>query len=509
MEAVFQPNAKRFDWRTAWVAVILLSFVFRVYILLDPAREPIYQIVYSLLYVAVGTRVLQCERFRADTGFRLMLPCFFWAVFSCALHVYEEREALHLSAYLLMMVFAFFVCYPLAFVLSGDRMRRAFSAVATVYLALIAGLCGVGVYAAVSGTAIPSLAGPGYIAASMDGGRLSIFCYPTISATFCCLGLLVGLHLLARTRRIWPRMVCGLAMLVVFVALALTDSRTSGIFFSACFAGFFFLLADTRLPIRKRLLRAAAAVAVAAVAMAACYGGLRLSVRAVNAAASAVQQSAAAEALPETMPAVQTARLSSRPLRAAPAVTPEQPSAQAGSGHADTPATARPLLENLSTLQGRTYVWEAAVRALKNEPALLLVGASPLFVMDAVEPYVGQLYGGVPFAHLHSIFFQTLIAFGLPGLLLFGALVCYILYHAFRLFFCGAGKCTLAERTLPLLLFFCIAVDTVEIFLSFTDVIKHSNPWFFLAGGYVAYLSNTRIAKRARKKTAGPEPTAA
>ena len=509
MEAIRQPEAKRFDWKTAWVAVILFSFVFRVYILLDPTKEPIYQILYNLLYVAAGTCALQCARFRADTGFRLMVPCFLWAVFSCALHVYQEREALHLSAYFLMMILAFFVCYPLAFALGQERMRRAFSAIAAAYLALIAGLCGAGVAVALSGAAIPSLAGPGYIAASMDGGRLSIFCYPTISATFCCLGLLIGLYLLARAKRLWPRVVYGLAMLVIFVALALTDSRTSGVFFSACFGGFFFLLAGMCLPIRKRILRAVAAIAVAAVAMAACYGGLRLSVRAVNAAAAAIHRPAVTQALPEPAPAVQTARLSRRPLHSAPAATAEQPDAQAGTGAADEPAAARPLLENFSTLQGRTFVWEAAVRALKNKPALLLVGSSPLFVMDAVEPYVEQLYGGEPFVHLHSIFFQTLVAFGLPGLLLFGALICYILYHALRLFFCGAGTCTLAERALPLLLFFCIAVDTMEIFLTFSDVIKHSNPWFFLTGGYVAYLSHTRIAKRGRKADDEPDPAAA
>lgn len=500
MKSLPQTRRLRVDAAVLWVAVIVFSFVFRAYILLDPTKEPVYQLLYSLLYVAFATEALHSKAFCTHRGFLLLIACFFWAAFSCALHSYEEREVMQLASYFLTMIFAFFVCYPLAFSLNEARMRRAFTLICAVYLALMAGLGCVGVYVTATDASIPSLAGPGYISANTDGTRLIPFVYPTAAATFFCLALLVGLYLLLRAKRFFARIACALAMLIVFVALALTDSRTSSIFFSACLAGFFYLLSDGLLPIPKRPVRLIAALCVAAAAFALCYGAQRLSYRAIfSLAAPRAEQSAAQSFQPEPLPAVQATRLShsaSAALHPAPAATP----APAAEPKAESSPAPRALFENLSTLQGRTYVWSAAIRALAAEPRLLFTGSSPLFVMDAVNPYVEQLYGGVPFVHLHSIVFQTLVAFGLPGLLLFGALIAYILFHAIRLFFCGRASCSLCERTLPLLLFYCLAVDMMETFLSFSDVMRYSNPWFFLVGGYVVFLSSTRIKKGAHPR---------
>lgn len=505
MESIQQPKSRLFNWQSATIALILLSFLFRVYILLDPRKEPVYQLIFSMLYVAAAIPALQSQRFRKQTGFWLILPCFIWVLFSCGLHAYEEREVMHLASYILMMVFAFFVCYPLAFVLDEKPMRRGFCAIAAAYLVMIAGLSGVGVYAALTGTRVLSLAGPDYIGAYLDGGRLTLFCYPTISSTFCCLALLVGLYLVLYCKRRRYQILTILAMLPSFVALALTDSRTSCAFFAICFGGFCFLLAQAKLPFGKRLVRVAAVILAAGAGCICMFGALQGTYKLLMPTIRQAQAQVAAESgSPEQdgQIAIQDDALP------ALADEPGEPSAvlpqvddeivDADSAQNEEPAAPRSLFENFSTFQGRTYAWEGAIRALKKQPALLVFGSSPLFVMEAVDPYITQLYGGANFVHLHSIFFQTLVAFGLPGLLLFAALVGYILFHALRLFFFGGETCTLAQRALPLLLFFCMAVDILEIFLSFADVMKHSNPWFFLVGGYVVYLSETHIKKRTR-----------
>lgn len=505
MESIQQAKNRLFNWQSATIALILLSFLFRVYILLDPRKEPVYQLIFSMLYVAAAVPLLQSQRFRTQTGFWLILPCFLWALFSCALHTYEEREVMHLASYILMMVLAFFVCYPLAFVLDEKRMRRGFCAIAAGYLVMIAGLSGVGVYAALSGTPVPSLAGPDYIAAFMSDTRLTLFCYPTITSTFCCLAMLVGLYLVLYCKRRWYKALTILAMLPCFTALALTDSRTSCAFFAVCFGGFCFLLAQAKLPIGKRLARVAAVLLAAAAGCICMFGALQGTYRLLMPAIHQAQARVASETesvapdqqamIPtDTLPALEDEVM--EPSPALPQAVGE--SGDTGNVQNEEAAAPRSLFENLSTFQGRTYAWEGAIRAMKSHPALLVFGSSPLFVMEAVDPYITQLYGGAAFVHLHSIFFQTLVAFGLPGLLLFAALVGYILFHALRLFFLGGDTCTLAQRALPLLLFFCMAVDLLEIFLSFADVMKHSNPWFFLVGGYVVYLSETHVKKRAR-----------
>ena len=516
MESIQLEQPKDLFWQRGLTALILGSFIFRVYILINPLNEPSYQLLFSLLYMSAAVYALQRRAFREQTGFRLILPCFLWALLCCALHPYEEREVMHLASYVLMMVFAFFVCYPQAFLWPERVGQRALNVVAGGYLALICGLSIVGVYAALSGSSVPSLAGPGFVPAVFSTGRLSLFCYPTISSTFCCLALLLGLYLALACPSPLSRALCILAMLPPFAALALTDSRTSCAFFSACFGGFCFLLAKDRLSLRKPIAAIALSLCIAAAGVACAFGGLRLVYKTITTVSSQVLS--AGQSAPS--PDLSSPALSSSSIGEAVALS-AQPGAFAHASQADgdqpepAPSQAnggepRSLLENFSTFQGRTYAWEGALRALKAQPRLLLFGSSPLFVMEAVEPYIDKLYNDVPFVHLHSIFFQTLVSYGLPGLLLFGALMGYILFHGLRLFFLGGKGCTLAQRALPLLLFFCMAVDLLEIFLTFSDVMKHSNPWFFLVAGYVVRLSITRIPSRkteTRQEALSKEPS--
>ncbi len=513
MESIRLEQDKTVLWRQLFTALILASFVFRVFILVNPLNEPSYQLLFSLMYMSAAVYALQCPALREQKGFHLILPCFFWALISCAFHPYQEREVMFLASYVLMMVFAFFVCYPQAF-LWKQTGQRLLNVVAAGYLALICGLSLVGIYVAITGVSVPSLAGSGFVAASFTSQRLSLFCYPTISSTFCCLAMLMGLYLVLECRRPLARALCILAMLPPFAALALTDSRTSCFFFSACFGGFCFLVAKGKLTRPKPVAATALALLIAAAGVGCAFGGLQLTYKGINAISPDVQ-TVAQQPVSEPVPAehqlpaaidIAPARLVAHNSMIAPIVQPIASQPEEAQQTDDSSGEPRSLFENFSTFQGRTYAWEGALNALKHQPKLLLVGSSPLFVMEAVDPYIEQLYGGESFVHLHSIFFQTLVAFGLPGLLLFGALMLYILFHGLRLFFCGGKACTLAQRTLPLLLFFCIAVDTLEIFLSFADVMKHTNPWFFLVAGYVVYLSTTRIPNKKQGVLPNPQP---
>lgn len=542
MEMPQEGTGRRRDWQDVLAAVVLFSFVFRVYILINPQQEPVYQMIYSLLYVAMTACTLRCAAFRNDVGCKLMTLCTLWILLSCAVHTFDERETYQLSAYLMSVLFAFFVCYPMAIVQAPDKARRALDAVSTVYLLLIFGLSLTGLYATLTGTVVPSLAGPGFIPAIYESDRLTLFCYPTAAGTLCCLALLNGLYLVAQAKFKWCKALCILAMLVIYAAFSLTDSRTSGAFFAACLGAFFYLVSDSRLPVRRALPRFFASCCIALLIACLSFFGMRLSAKGILSIAAAPSAEVAAfmEAADESAAPAAEAADSDVPASEVPTEAPSAPSALAAqpdgenlpvSDAADGTAVLLPeandpgvsdaansepsgspeeesggvraLFENLSTLQGRTYAWEGAIRALQSKPALLLLGSSPLRVMDEVSPYITQLFGGVSFAHLHSIFFQTLVAYGLPGLMLFGAITAYLLYHALRLFFLGRDTCTIAERSLCLLLFFCLAVDLLETFLSFSDATKHSNPLFFLAAGYVVRLSSTRIPAKTKKKAAG------
>lgn len=461
-----------------------------------PPLEPVYQYILSLPYVAFFALVVYDTPLPRQTGFRLLLLCLGYAVVTSFFHTYDFNGITKLLPYFLMMLFAFGLCYPMAFVLPEEKAARALTAISASFVAGITALCALGCYTAVARVMLENPGRGEYEPCGVVYGRLSIFAYPTSAAVFCGLALLLTVFLFLKCRRFAARALCVLSGVIVYVALALTGGRIATVFLCACFGGAAYLVAEDKLKINRALPRVVAALCVAAVVMALSYLGTGLSVRGVNALSDAVTEkrvtvSVTALAVPEPQPVVIESESAlpadeSEPEDADPFDDPEKYA---------TESQGRSLLENISTLQGRTYAWAGAVRAMLADPMLLLFGSSPVYVMDRVDPFVPANTEAVGFFHLHSIYFQTLVSFGVIGFLLFAAVVFYILYHAVRVFFLGKGVCALHERALALLLVFCLGVDLLEIFLTFSDVTKMSNPLFFFVAGYVVYLSETRLPK--------------
>lgn len=484
-------QARTRRWQRVMAGVILFGIVVRVAMQVYPPLEPLYQYILSVPYAAFAALVLYDTPMRRERGFQLMLLCLGWAVLTSFFHTYDFNGITKLLPYLLMLLFGFCMCYPLPLLLPEDGAARAYASIAAAFVAGVTALGAIGLYTAVARVMIENPGRGEYEPCGVVFGRLSIFAYPTAAAVFCALALLLGVYLFLQYRRALPRALCLFSGVVNYVALALTGGRIAILFLCACLGGVAYLLFEGGSRIKKRLARVAASLCVAAAVAAVAFLGTRLAVKAVNALGDAV--------------APKEARVSITMLSTAPAAPLSADNAQetpdADDPFADpekfaTESENRPLFENISTLQGRTYAWKGAIDALLADPLLLFFGASPVYVMDRVDPFVPANTEATGFFHLHSIYFQTLVAFGLPGFLLFAAMIAYILYHAVRVFFLGGSGLSTAERALPLLLAFCLGVDLLEIFLTFSDVTKMSNPLFFLTAGYVVRLSTSRIPRR-------------
>ena len=124
-------------WQRAMVGVILFGVVFRVVMQVYPPLETVYQFILSVPYVAFAALVFYDTDIRKQRGFRLQLLCLGWAVFTCFFHTYDFNGITKLLPYFLMMLFAFFLCYPMAFILPENAARKAYAVIAAAFIAAI------------------------------------------------------------------------------------------------------------------------------------------------------------------------------------------------------------------------------------------------------------------------------------------------------------------------------------------------------------------------------------
>lgn len=281
-----------------------------------------------------------------------------------------------------------------------------------LWTALYAALSLVGIWAAFTGTTIPSLRGASVIGLDASFGRLRLFTYYTIVAEeLCTTILMVGLAIVL-TRRKWARAVWIAALVPIVIALALTDGRNGII----CTGGGIGLggiaLLWPRLaakwPGKKAALKR---LSVAAAVLIVCVVVVYIAVSGIVPAFSAVQ-------------GLRAGRL---------------PVAGALADSGDVLNGQNLHRGDSDLLNGRTNIWRAGVQVILDHPSVLLIGTSVAKVKDVYADYYDL--AGIKFEHMHNILFQCLIEFGLLG---FGLFVWFLVMLA------KASWQALTSLTLPL-----------------------------------------------------------
>ncbi len=384
----------------------------------------------------------------------------------------EYAQYMHLF-YRLVLVMV--ICYPLAYALNSkgqlDIMRAVLGALTLVVVAIAA----LGIHRAVIRQPLVSPFNGAEMGLLLDGDGVSLRLFPMVHANtggaIFMMALLLCVFLCLAAKRAWAKVLFAVAAVPVYVALALTNSRTSMVLAVFGLGLLGFLVVRKRMARTKPLLSWGIGILCAVAVTGVCFVGYKGAMWAVS-QASRMEPVAAAQA--ESAPAEQA-----EPVQASSAEKAADP---------EYAIQQRELLAGAGTLNGRTEIWMKVLQGIAQQPKILLRGLT----FERTEAFVTQLMQDHP--HAHNAFLQTLLTAGLPGLLLLVGLVVCLIRFGLRLFLDVSEHTGLAQRFLPVVLLCSVAMAMVEVMFFSAQFV--TDRLFFLTAGYVAVLARQLAEKK-------------
>jgi len=329
------------------------------------------------------------------------------------------------------------VALPFAFVLGDGVRRRGLDLVAAIYalglfvLALAGVLCtllNLHIY-------LPPFSTEIYVKGRLYAGQ-----HPNGSAMLFLLGMLFTLYLMFRYPRWWTRVLGAVMLCTFYVGIAFTVSRTVMV---ECALGAAVLAFSVMMRLsrpRRMALRACAAVAVALVVLVACYAGLEGCISwqsgTVSHAETVIQEEA-----PVTI------------------------------DH-------RSLLNDMSTLTGRTEIYEAVLGYVGRHPDTLAAG---MLERDIVTNLRAEAFS--QFVLAHNAWLQALLTTGLPGLLLGLYFTWVTLRLSVRGLLVHQARTSFADKVI-LLLPLLLVVNCITECVLFAEQFSVGNFAYLLCLGY-------------------------
>lgn len=338
---------------------------------------------------------------------------------------------------ILQGVLAFLVILPAPRVVAPARLKRYLRGLLAVWTAFLTAQAAVGLWAALTGHAVFSLKGTWYIGVNLGDNRLYLNAYVTTGAVKLGLSVLLAAVGAAVSKRRAAKAACALCMLVQLACLALTDCRTAFIAVGAAMG--LAAYAGLRPRLTRPAVRAAALLAIplCTVAVYLLLSGT------LTALAPHVER-----------------ELDNITMLELPAHLLPEAAAEAAVQHRE--------LEAGNLFNDRQIIWRAALRLLGSEPRFLLTGTT-----TALSPVLTNLhilpgeYTGRPFAHVHNIYLQTLVSWGLPGFGLLAALIVLFLLSARRVLF--RHNLPLWQRLAPVPTLYVLLCDMVDCFTRLSE----------------------------------------
>lgn len=283
--------------------------------------------------------------------------------------------------------------------------------------------------------------------------RLQLLGYnPNVCSIWLLVSFCLLIYLFFRCRRWYCRLPVCAALLLHYVCIALTLSRSA----KASCAVVLGLLAAMLL--RERLLKTKAGgrALVLVLALAAClvtplaYKGFDLSAKGVSLLSEALLSEA-------SMPSAEGTETAAKP-----AVYQRE--------------------ESFLQDTGRLPIYESAFMALKKEPQRLLKGSltRDIVAITGAHPGIHKVFG-----HFHNSYLEILVIGGLPGFLLAMAFFVLLAVDVVRLFFAPAGSLDFATRFLGLPVTGLLLYNMLESSL-FATMDLRAILFFILAGFVIA-----------------------
>lgn len=388
--------------------------------------------------------------------------------------IYGRQAFYYYAEIVIIYLFAF----PFARAV-GERMRlRVLDWVALVMVAVVTAVSVLGLWVVISGQPVAFADGK-YCTEMIDGRLWVLAVNPNSSAVFMVLALFLTLYLLLRHRKGWAYAVAAPVLVIDFLALVATVSRTAKIVLLVCVGVAAAVLVAKGLK-RRSVIRVAAIIGAAAAAALICYFGFSLGVRTLNGCAAAYGRHDGVVASTQVEQAV-----------------PEQTEPD-GQTESDAVVTERSVVDEPNS--GRDIIYYCARWYLRDHPSVLWKGANNLTIRLMSCYGLGD-NGYYIKDHLHNAFLQTMASTGVEGLALVLAICVFLLIASLRVLF--SPKRSAAEKLLPVLLLALIIDSLAEcpLFVPY-DTASNSflNFFFFLCAGYVVELGRKSKAERTQAK---------
>ncbi len=469
-------KTKKADTILRWASCVLLAACASIFLLslIRYSLKPVFLDIAPYPIAAVVLCWLVRGEYKARPVYWLGAAFVVW--FGVTRLLIKDTYGRQVFYYYAEIAIIYLFAFPFARAV-GERVRlRVFDwlALATVTVITAVGLFGLAVM--VSGQPF-SFGGERFYTEMIENRLWILALNPNIAAMFMVISLLLTVYLMLRHRRRWMLVVGALALVIDYLTLVATDSRTAKISLLVCVLVSAAVLAS-RLFKRRFFARPVAIAGMAAAAVLICYVGFSLGAQFLNGVTTLhAQREAAAVSISEEGPETETSE------SAAEEIAPV------------TEVAERDLVDGYAN--GRHVIYNCFRSYLEDHPSVLLTGANN-FTIRLMSCYGMGNNSYYMKIHLHNAFFQTLAETGVPGLALILAICVFLLIYSLRILF--SPKRSAAEKMLPVLLLVLIVDSLAEspLFVPYDEATNSFfNLFFFLVAGYVVELG---------RKTGGTEP---
>ncbi len=430
--------------------------------------------IFPALWLGLAAAALVLQRMKPGIGGCLLALTAWMTVAS----VYRGANVLEAQwPMILRGVMAFGVILPAPRIVRWERLLGYVKGILMVWTACLTMQAALGLWAALSGHAVFSLKGTWYIGVNLGDNRLYLGAYVTTGAVKMGLSVLLSMVGFGISRKVTSKISYALCALIQLACLSLTDCRTA--FLTVGFGlglGAAMALLHGPSGEKRKWWRRMAALAAIPVMILAAYGALSGLLTALA---------------PHVPHELDNLTLLEIPAHLLPEAAAE--SAREALQHREITAS--------NLFNGRQVIWRAALRLLSHEPKYLLTGVTTALspVMTNVYVLPGE-YTGQMFAHVHSIYLQTLVSWGLPGLALLAVFLGAFLLAAWRVM--ARHDLPLWQRWVPVPVLYVLLCETVDCFTRLSE----ESP-LLLFGCLFAGLT-LAIDQRARRAALAEKPAA-
>ena len=467
---IVQKMKKLGLWDPAYGCILIAAGVLFLYVSLYYFAYDFYEQFLPIpCMVFLGVLLGRGTQLKNKKVFILPAAMIVWFLITWMKRGVDAERVYSIGLFLTIYLFAF----PLAFYLQDGNTKKALKIFAVAYLGAAAMLVAASVLLLLNW--IPERIS---WAIFWDGARLQAFWHPNMTAAFLLIGTVLCVIFLSQSGSRWTKVALSMLLILMLGAIALTNSRTTiiltGGYLGACL--FFALIKRGK----KWFIPGVLAAAIVTVAFFAGAGELYqmnydyLTGKHIQQQSEEYEDAATHEVGSDT------------------AETKKQ---GVGEIHLSTNSPQGSLSKDLGSLNGRTSIWKAAIKAIREDHSILLWG------VERPGPCVSP-YNHFAVAHLHNAWMETLLGMGLPGLLLAVAFTVMTAWNCLMVLL--KHHKDIWKRNVALLALLLLAASMLEAYLFYTYTDYHAfNFLFFLCAGYLAHWQeedNRRILTAVRDR---------